>query len=228
MLMARLPEHDLDDIETRALAAAPERARTKVAGLLRVQDRLRSLCGALLLQYALQDRNDGSERAEIVSTPEGKPRLRDWPYVHFNISHAGRWIVCAVSPYPVGIDVEQCRENNLAIARRFFTPDEHAALLAQEPATRLAFFYRLWTAKEAYLKALGTGLQKDLASFTVRIEGHARVELHDSTLPVCDWRIVQWQLDAQHPVSLCESRRCEPHAVTLVAWDDLAKFPPRP
>lgn len=216
-----LPEHDLDRIEARALAAASEAARARSARLLRVQDRLRSLLGALLLQHALRLRDDGSAAAAIALTREGKPYLPDHPEVHFNISHAGRWVVCAVSPHEVGIDVEQCRDNNLAIARRFFQPDEHAALLAQEPHRQQAFFYRLWTAKEAYLKALGTGLQKDLASFTVNIDASNEVGLHDAILPARDWRIVQWQLDAEHPLALCESRRCDPHRTTVLDWADL-------
>lgn len=126
-----LPEYDLDRVEARALAAAPDTARAKAARLLRVQDRLRSLFGALLLQHALRRRNDGSAGAAIVLADEGKPRLRAYRHVHFNISHAGRWVVCAVSPHEVGIDVEQCRQNNCPPL--FFQPEEYAALLAREP-----------------------------------------------------------------------------------------------
>lgn len=75
------------------------------------------------------------------------------------------------------------------------------------------------------MKALSTGLQKDLASFTVCIDANDDVGLHDAISPVQDWRIVQWQLDAQHPVALCESRQCDPHRMTLLNWDELVNAP---
>jgi len=77
--------------------------------------------------------------------------------VRFNLSHSGALTVCAFARgREVGIDVE--RENRkvepLKLAQRFFAPDEAEAV---RNGGREVFF-RLWTRKEAYLKALGLGI----------------------------------------------------------------------
>jgi phosphopantetheine--protein transferase-like protein len=73
-------------------------------------------------------------------------------------------IVCAVARETVlGIDIEELiPKPPLSIAKHFFTRIE-AAAVAQCPADNQAsLFYRLWTLKEAYLKAIGTGLSQPL------------------------------------------------------------------
>jgi 4'-phosphopantetheinyl transferase len=60
-------------------------------------------------------------------------------------------------------------------SRAHFAPAEYAALQALPPSDRTDVFYRCWTRKEAYLKALGTGLSTDLASFEVTLGDCARL-----------------------------------------------------
>lgn len=79
----------------------------------------------------------------------------------FNWSHSGERAVLAVARgIAPGIDLERLRPRPraLEIARRYFCPDEAAALAALEPARRDEAFLALWTAKEAVLKATGRGL----------------------------------------------------------------------
>jgi 4'-phosphopantetheinyl transferase len=80
----------------------------------------------------------------------------------FNLSHAGNWALIAVAPpgWRVGVDVEWTgREVDcLAMARSMFSPAEVAGLAGLAGAERRAEFFRLWTAKEAYVKADGAGV----------------------------------------------------------------------
>ncbi|MEO3713226.1 4'-phosphopantetheinyl transferase family protein [Roseateles flavus] len=87
----------------------------------------------------------------------GKPALKAPAPCHFNLSHSGDAIAVAVADQPVGLDIESHRElkDGLAIAQRVFHPRERQWLLAQ--ADFAAAFYRLWTLKEALLKATGEG-----------------------------------------------------------------------
>ena len=101
--------------------------------------------------------------AELAKTVLGKPYLRDYPGVQFNLSHSGRYGVCALSAFPVGVDVELIRPLRREVARRFFTPAEAAWLDARPEAE----FFRLWTRKESYIKAIGKGLTQRLDSFSV-------------------------------------------------------------
>ena len=61
----------------------------------------------------------------------------------------------------VGVDIEReaPERADLDVARRMFTPDEALALEGMPPALRCRAFFALWTAREAYTKAIGRGLQ---------------------------------------------------------------------
>jgi 4'-phosphopantetheinyl transferase len=121
----------------------------------------------------------------FVVGDHGKPRL-DAPHaasgLQFNLSHSGDLAVLAVTyGRPVGVDVEQVRPltDALAIARRFFTPEETAWLSAASPADLGTRFFRLWTRKEAVIKAVGRGLWMPLDDFaTTTAEGQAPALLH--------------------------------------------------
>jgi 4'-phosphopantetheinyl transferase len=99
----------------------------------------------------------------------GKPFLQHHNDFHFNLSHAGEWVVCAVGNKPVGIDVEYIRPVSLTLAKRFFSDEEYQAIMEKEVSRQLPFFFELWTLKESYIKALGRGLSLSLASFTISI-----------------------------------------------------------
>lgn len=115
----------------------------------------------------------GRDPARLVFSegPHGKPFLPEAEGVFdFNLSHSGGFALLAVSPgFPVGADIEEMRPIEEKVAERFFSADEVRALLALPLAEREAAFFRCWTRKEAYLKALGSGLAKPLDGFTVSL-----------------------------------------------------------
>jgi 4'-phosphopantetheinyl transferase len=88
----------------------------------------------------------------------GKPMIAN---LEFNLSHTSNLALLAISiDRPVGIDLEQIRpmENLTKLAARFFTAEEHQTIMAADAAKRTELFFRTWTGKEAYLKAIGVGL----------------------------------------------------------------------
>jgi len=107
---------------------------------------------------------------EFVFSQHGKPALAGGE-VEFNLSHSHELAVIAIADTPVGIDVEQVRpmRDALAIAKRFFAPDEIEVLERADDRDRA--FFRCWTAKEAYLKARAEGIGLlPLDSFSVSEE----------------------------------------------------------
>ena len=94
----------------------------------------------------------------------GKPFITNLPNIHFNISHAGRYVACAVADEPVGIDIELIVDADMDIAERYFTPDEIAYIKGGQPARR---FFEIWTKKESRIKWEGKGLFIPLTSFSV-------------------------------------------------------------
>jgi 4'-phosphopantetheinyl transferase len=92
----------------------------------------------------------------------GKPHSAVPRHGHFNLSHSEDWALLAWHPdLPLGVDIEwhQALPDRDSLAARHFTPAEQAWFQEADAAPeRAARFHRLWCAKEALLKALGSGL----------------------------------------------------------------------
>lgn len=118
----------------------------------------------LLANYA----STGAAEIEFREGQHGKPYLLDpQTELQFNVSHTrGAAVLAFARGIEVGIDVEHARRkvDLEGVAKRVFTATEQASFEGQGSATRLRQFFRLWTAKEAYLKATGSGLSCDPAS----------------------------------------------------------------
>jgi len=90
---------------------------------------------------------------------DGKPYFEDYPF-HFNLSHSGGYVLCAVSDVEIGADIQQMRPvDELRLAERFFHKSECRELeLCSEKAQRNRLFFRMWVRKEACGKLDGRGL----------------------------------------------------------------------
>jgi 4'-phosphopantetheinyl transferase len=133
--------------------------------------------------------------------PRGKPMLdAEDGLLRFNLSHSGDLALVAVSlGRDIGVDVERVRPDRdlERIATRFFSAAEVAALLALPRAERAGAFYRCWTRKEAYIKALGDGLAIPLDSFDVAFAPGATAALLASRLDSAEAR--RWSMAALEP-----------------------------
>lgn len=142
----------------RAARIKPERAR------------LRSLSAGLLLDYAL--RAEGFPAIDTVTLgPYGQPLTEGF---YFSLSHCRGLAVCALSYGPVGVDAEPLRQFSPALCRRVFTANEIKR--AEGAPFPHSYLTGLWTLKESYLKALGTGLSISPASFSFNILPCGQVE----------------------------------------------------
>ena len=127
-----------------------------------------------------------------------KPSLPGERAPQFNLSHSGTHLLLAVCPaQEVGVDVERARPDRrfLAIAERFFAPEELATLLEfdGDAAATADIFYRFWACKEAYLKLHGTGLTFPSSDFCVSL-GAAVSRVEWTRLPGDEGG--RWHLDA--------------------------------
>jgi 4'-phosphopantetheinyl transferase len=132
----------------------------------------RALLGRLLARYA------GLDQPPIIArTGRGKPYAPTLADIDFNLSHARDHVLIAIArAQPLGVDLERVDRKLDAhdLARRFFSKDEADALDALPDAMRAAAFLRLWTCKEAVLKALGAGISfgLDRVAFALDASGH--------------------------------------------------------
>ncbi len=106
----------------------------------------------------------------------GKPSLRaptTLPTPHFNISHSGDVAVVALAGAELGVDVEALRPLARAerLAARFFSDRERQSLAEVSSESRDTAFLGIWTAKEAYLKAVGSGVAMPLRKIEIDLSG---------------------------------------------------------
>ncbi len=136
--------------------------------------------------------------------PGGKPFLADAAHAHFNLSHCDGLVACAVSrDVAVGVDVEPTdRDVPVEIADRYFAPAERAWLSGLPEAERGLGFLRLWTLKEAVIKATGRGVAQDLQSFTLSLDP-PRIDWHGAERPTQEaWRLEQHVIGDRHLLAL--------------------------
>jgi len=112
--------------------------------------------------------------------PHGKPHLSGYARsVEVNLSHSGDLCMVAVSASrSVGVDIQRLATGTtpVALARRYFPADEARLVLEAEDAmAQSELFARLWTRKEAFVKAVGSRLTTGLA---VSMQGPAPLTAH--------------------------------------------------
>jgi phosphopantetheinyl transferase len=111
---------------------------------------------------------------EFHEGPHGKPYLEgSQSDLQFNVSHTkGAAVLAFARGFEIGIDIEHARRriDIEGVGRKVFTPIEQASISELGSASGLRQFFRFWTAKEAYLKATGSGLTCDPASIEADLE----------------------------------------------------------
>lgn len=198
-------------VHCSALLDAGERARAE--RFLRRQDRDRFIASHAALRIVLGAALDCDPAAVAYTVSStGRPSLTgfDAGRLDFNLSHSGRHALVALSTAAwIGVDVEVRRPipDALRIARAHFHPSESAALEAAGPDRENAF-YAVWTAKEAYVKAVGAGLSMPLRDFAVAIPPAPPALLQTALGPAAAWTLIGLALtpDAAGAVAIAAPR----------------------
>lgn len=91
----------------------------------------------------------------------GKPFLALQPQIHYNISHSGKYAVCAIGNRELGVDIQEEKEADFARMLRRMVPEKQREeiLKSENPAKE---FYHQWVLREAYIKWTGEGLARDM------------------------------------------------------------------
>ncbi|MFI2371995.1 4'-phosphopantetheinyl transferase family protein [Streptomyces sp. NPDC018833] len=165
----RVPEHAEEAVAHAHVLDAEESARLDV--FRRPEDRDAFAVAHVTLRRLLGERlGQAPKDVSLVREPcahcggaHGRPYVPGRA-VHFSLSHTSGMVMIALAAAPVGIDVELLPAPGTAddVATQLH-PDEQAELAALPSAERTVAFARCWTRKEAMLKAMGVGLNEDLA-----------------------------------------------------------------
>jgi len=175
--------------EREAWEALSAEERERACRLERERDRVLFIRTRGLLRHVLAGHLEvGPREVAIDAGPGGKPRVGGaggvgWP--HFNVSHSGSVALIAVTGrHEVGVDVELVGADIpwREVARACFSPAEITSIERLPPARRRLAFFDCWVRKEAYLKGLGTGVNRPTDDFEVP-SGEAGGIVHDASPP---------------------------------------------
>ncbi len=122
----------------------------------------------------------GGTPADInfIQPPNQKPSIdstQNQIDLEFSLSHSHETAILALSrSLVIGVDIEHIRNilDIAQLAKRFFTLSEYKIILGSPPDKQLSLFFKIWTAKEAFLKAKGLGISNHLAQFSVKLNNH--------------------------------------------------------
>ena len=154
------------------------------------------------------------EEVRFAYGPYGKPSLADEhgaSRLRFNASHSHELAIYGfVEDRTIGVDVEYNKPEFAGedIARHFFSAYEVTKLMALPESERTAAFFRCWTRKEAYIKALGSGLSHPLDKFDVTLgpdEPAALIRDYRDAQATSRWSMFNLELESYAGAVVVES-----------------------
>ncbi|XVE81150.1 hypothetical protein DITRI_Ditri15bG0039600 [Diplodiscus trichospermus] len=201
-----------------ALSLLPQHHHSSITRFVKMDDRKRALI-SLLLQYALVHEVVGVQYQDIVikRTPEGKPFLEggcvcfDHPNFNFNVSHHGDYVAIASEPLClVGVDIvyhmipekETVLEYIQNFSSYFSSLEWKQIITAGSDDEVLAEFYRHWSLKEAYVKAIGSGLTYGLHKVEFYHTSWTNISVKVDGVLNAQWRFCLFDLGKGHWVSV--------------------------
>jgi 4'-phosphopantetheinyl transferase len=166
-----------------------------------VQHRSKFIAARGILRQLLGNYLKASPRSlTFAYSDRGKPQLATDISLQFNLSHSQEYALFGFTlNHLIGVDIEYQRAmpDALKIAQRFFSAREYRMLEAVTIEQQSKLFFQLWTAKEAYLKATGTGLAASLTSVEIALDRSESLYL--STLKKD--KIINWSLYSCTPAT---------------------------
>ncbi len=159
--IVRLNEWKSHLFELKALLSREEIERSL---RLKIKDKQEQfICSRAILRIILGSYLDKNPaHLQIQATTDGKPYLEK-SEIRFNLSHSGDILLCGLSYRSlIGIDIQQIYPitNLETIIKNYFSENERKYLESQPVDQLKNHFFSIWTAKEAYLKAIGKGFQE--------------------------------------------------------------------
>ncbi|MGQ8873214.1 4'-phosphopantetheinyl transferase family protein [Paenibacillus sp. TSA_86.1] len=208
------------------LSYVSEERRTQALRFIHQADAYRSVMGEVLTRVKLSELTGiRPEEFSFTRNKYGKPALINDANVQFNVSHSGDWVaLIAGSEDELGVDVEKIAPIDLQIAERFFSSSECQFLAGKPEEMQQETFYRLWTLKESYIKAVGMGLSMPLNSFAilphVQQQGEHNWKCNQAGLNL-GHRFYSHPLDEQHMLAACAARGELPTRPEIVTLESL-------
>ncbi len=162
MMELRVEQVNLAEAEERLpemFGVLPVWRREKALSYHFLRDRYLCARSYLLMQEMVREEFGLAELPAFAFGEQGKPYFREYPGIHFSISHCPVAIACAVGDMPIGVDVEGYSFDE-KVAEMALSPAELNQVRVSGHPERL--FAKYWTMKESLLKLRGCGIGEDI------------------------------------------------------------------
>ncbi|MBD3626861.1 4'-phosphopantetheinyl transferase superfamily protein [Cyclobacterium sp.] len=196
-----MPRQDLDSI----MALMNEEEVEKAAKFYLREDKIRYAIGRGFLRRLIGHYlNIDPKTVMFHRSKHNKPILVAHNNFHFNISHAGDWVVFALSKATIGIDIEPINAtfDYQEVVTQFFEPSEIDFI--SKSANPYQSFFKIWTRKEAFLKALGWGLTDHLHHYCF-LDRRRSISLPEP-IEHKDWQIISFVMEEKYYLSLANPK----------------------
>lgn len=125
--------------------------------------------GRKLLKFAVQDLLGlNTDTLVITKNEHGKPYFQDVRGIEFNISHSGDYAAVMLGDTHIGVDIQTVRPVKERVIYKMCNDDECSFVFSKTETDRA--FIRLWTLKESYVKALGTGMTFPMSTVNFNLQ----------------------------------------------------------
>ena len=221
------PDPSREDQASQWLDVRERRQRDKIINPGR--RRQFTLCRAALRAILGSELGCPSEELKFGTSYYGKPFAIVGGHPHpisFNVSHSSKSGIIALAPEGrLGVDVEDLapRNNMELLAEAAFTASEQIDLGSVDGSEKLRLFFRIWTMKEALIKAVGMGLSLDMSSF--EIPGAMRRGTADSVFSFPQAPSVYWRLESISNRDYCAAIAHEIRPDKTRPSSDIARIP---
>lgn len=187
---------------SRFLKIVSDERRRRVASYRFSVDKIRCLIAELLVRHLLAEHFGVNPTSLLIRYSRyGKPYLEN-SNIHFNISHSGDWVVCAMGDSEIGVDIEVMKQIDFHAVYHYFSNTEIERLDAVDLVTNPDAFYQIWTLKESYVKYLGLGLQCPFSNFSIMVESNDKIKVaHDGHTNTVSF--FSTKIDEGHWYALC-------------------------
>ena len=177
---------DVSELDYNKLKSSLSKERIKKSQrYVHQKDRYLSIGVEILLNHALGE--IGIFDPSYDTDQHGKPFLKNYSNVFFNLSHSEEYVACAVSDSPVGVDIEHIQDIDLNVAKNYFYGSEYQYILNKRDKKKA--FFKLWVLKESYMKMTGLGFRLPLDEFCIEINDKIKLIHPENTANFAVWNI---------------------------------------
>ena len=157
----------------------------------------RGILRSILSRYLAQK----PEEIQISTSERGKPYLPTGN-IQFNLSHSNNLMICGITSGPrIGVDIQHVYpiDNLERVIPKILSPQEIDFLEKTPQRDKLEHFFMIWTAKEAFLKALGSGFQSPVNTIQLvrDLRSGSILQVEDPSED-CDWFIYELEIEPSY------------------------------